>query len=134
MRFVKTLTVTAGSTIAEPSETILRLIRGKLTHIEIAFPPGPADYVHVVIVDGNLQIAPANPEQSFSWDDFTHGFSMNYPIVDQPYELTLVGWSPEAIYDHNITFRIDIDSTAEDDRQALLELLSGGFKPFGERG
>ena len=131
MRFVKVLTVTAGSTIADPSETPIRLIGGKLTHIEIAFPPGPANYVHVVIMDRNLQIAPANPEGAFSWDDHTHGFSMNYKMVDPPYELTLVGWSPDAMYDHDITFRLDVDPTAEDDRQALLDILSGGFKPFG---
>ena len=106
MRFVKTLTVTAGATIAAPSSTSLRLIKGTLTHIEIAFPPGPADYVHVVIMDRNLQIAPANPEQTFSWDNYTHGFSMNYPITDPPYELILLGWSPDANYDHVITFSI----------------------------
>ena len=133
MRFVKTLTVTAGATIAAPSSTSLRLIRGKLTHIEIAFPPGPGGYVSVVIMDRNLQIAPANPEQSFSWDDDTLSFSMNYPITDQPFELILVGWSPDAIYDHLITFRLDIDTSEKDDREALLQAMSQAFKPFGER-
>lgn len=123
MRFVKTLTVTAGSTVASPSSTTLRLIKGTLTWIEVAFPPGPAGYVSVVIMDHNLQIAPANPEQYFAWDDYTMGFSMDYSIEDEPYELILVGWSPDAKYDHNITFRFDVSPAEKGDKNALLEYL-----------
>jgi len=124
MRFVKTLTVTAGSTIASPSTDTLRLIKGTLTWIEVAFPPGPAGYVDVVIMDRNLQIAPANPEQVFSWDDYTFGFSMNYPIDDPPFILTLTGWSPDAKYDHNITFHFDVTPVGKDDRNALLDYFA----------
>jgi len=124
MRFVKTLTVTAESTIADPSTDLIRLVKGTLAWIEVAFPPGPAGYVDVVILDRNLQIAPANPEQAFSWDDYTLGFSMNYPIDDPPYILTLAGWSPDAKYDHNITFRFDITPKGKDDRNALQDYLA----------
>jgi len=123
MRFVKTLTVTAGSTIAGPSTDLIRLVKGTLTWIEVAFPPGPAGYVDVVILDRNLQIAPANPEQAFSWDDYTLGFSMNYPIDDPPFVLTLGGWSPDAKYDHDITFRFDVIPVGKDDKNALLQYL-----------
>lgn len=123
MRFVKRLTVVAGSTTTDPSTDTLRLVKGTLTYIEIASPPGPGGYVDVVILDRNLQIAPANPEQVFSWDDYTMGFSMNYPIEDEPYKLTLAGWSPNAIYDHNITFRFDVIPKGKDDRNALLTYL-----------
>lgn len=124
MRFVKTLTVTAGATEANPSTDTLRLVKGTLTWIEVAFPPGPAGYVDVVILDRNLQIAPINPEQVFSWDDYTLGFSMNYLIEDEPYKLTLAGWSPDAMYDHDITFRFDVTPKGKDDRNALLDYLA----------
>lgn len=123
MRFVKTLTVTAGTTVTDPSATTLKLIKGTLTWIEVAFPPGPAGYVSVIIADRNLQIAPANPEQVFAWDDYTLGFSMNYLIDDPPYKLILEGWSPDAKYDHNITFRFDVTPAEKDDKNALLEYL-----------
>lgn len=131
MRFVKTLTVTARSTERDPSTIEARLIKGKLIHIEVAFPPGPGGYVSVVIRDGELQIAPANPEGSFSWDNFTHSFTMNYEMVDPPYALTLKGWSPDADYDHDIVFRFDVDTLGKDERELLLDRMTEGFRPFG---
>lgn len=131
MRFVKTLTVTAGSTKTSPSSTPIRLIKGVITLIEIAFPPGPANYVSVVIRESNLQIAPANPEAAFRWDDFTHSFSMDYTMIDIPYELKLIGWAPDATYDHEITFRFDVDTKGKDERELLLERMVEPFKPYG---
>jgi len=131
MRFVKTLTVTAGATEAEPSTTAIRVIQGKITHLEIEFRPGCAWYVYVVIMDRILQIAPANPEQAFCCDDRTMSFTMNYPVNDPPYEFILSGWSPGANYDHKITFRFDIDTSAQDDREALLIAMAQAYKPYG---
>jgi len=131
MRFVKTLTVTAGATGADPSTTAIRLIKGTLTHVEIEFRSGCAWYVYVVIHDRILQIAPANPEEAFSCDDHTESFTMNYPINDPPYELILNGWSPGANYDHKITYRFDIDTSEQDDREALLLAMTQAFKPYG---
>lgn len=130
MRFVKTLTVTANSLEASPSSTTLRLIGGTIKNVEIEFRPGCAWYVYVVILDRNLQIAPANPEQGFCSDDEIMTFTMNYPLNDPPYELILDGWSPGAIYDHKITFRFDVDTTEADDREALLQAMAAAFKPY----
>jgi len=131
MRFVKRLTVTAGSLESAPSTQTVRLIKGTLTHIDVGFRSGCAWMVSVVILDRNLQVAPANPEYSFVDDDHTMSFSMNYPITDEPYELTLNGWSPDANYDHVITFRFDVDTQDGDDREILLAAMADPFKPYG---
>lgn len=123
MRFVKVLTVTAGSTKSSPSRDSILLSNGMLYHMEVAFPPGPGNWVSVVVLDGNVQIAPANPDGVFNWNDYTLSFTMNYPLTDVPYKLLLRGWSPDAIFDHNITFRFDVQPTEKDDRKALLDYL-----------
>ena len=133
MRFVQRLTVAVGSTLASPSTGRIRLIKGTITNIEIEFRPGCAWYVYVVIHDRILQIAPSNPEQAFRADDEIMSFTMNYPMIDAPYDLHLIGWSTGATYSHIITFRIDVDTTEGTDRDVLLGLMTEAFKPFGAK-
>lgn len=133
MRFVQRLTVAVGSTERSPSTTRIRLIKGTITNIEIEFRPGCAWYVYVVIRDRILQIAPSNPEQAFRADDEIMSFTMNYPMIDAPYDLHLIGWSTGAFYEHIITFRFDVDTTEGTDRDVLLALMSEAFKPFGDK-
>lgn len=123
MRYIYELTVPLDTPITAPVESKVRLITGTLRQIEVAFPPGPAAMVKVVIRDRILQISPINSEMYHAWDDYTEVFSMNYPLTDPAPELTLVGWSDDTIYAHDITFRFDVDPAGMDDKQALLEYL-----------
>lgn len=131
MRFVQRLTVAVGSTQSSPSTDRIRLIKGTITNIEIEFRPGCAWYVYVVIHDRILQIAPSNPEAAFCADDYVMNFTMNYPMIDAPYDLHLIGWSTGADYEHIITFRFDVDTKEGDDRDVLLKTMTEAFKPYG---
>ena len=125
MRFVFDLTIPAGTTRAAPATNDVKLLMGTIKRIEIAFPPGPATLVSVVIKDRIYQIAPANPSGAFAWDNITKEFNVNYPISDPPYEVTLVGWSPTAKFSHKITFHFDIEPAGGADDRELLKLLFG---------
>ncbi len=132
MRFVFELTIPAGTTKATPATNEVKLLKGTIKQIEIAFPPGPATLVSVVIKDRIYQVAPANPSGAFAWDDITKAFNVNYPLNDAPYELTLVGWSPNATFDHKITFHFDIEPAGAVDDKSAWELLFGaGPMPQG---
>lgn len=132
MRFVYTLTIPADTKITDPTSTEIKLIKGRLKHVEIGFPPGCAGMVKVVIMDENIQISPANPEMYHAWDNYVEAFSMNYSLENTLHELTLVGWSPDTVYDHVITFRFDVDPQSEDDRDVFLSQILAGFKPYGD--
>jgi len=132
MRYVYELTVPANTLDADPAEREVALCPGTIKGIEISFLPGPAWMVDVVVLHGLLQITPANPDGYHSCDDYTEKFSMKYPL-DEPMPLVMLrGWSPGTSYQHKITFRFDVDPKGEDDRQVLLRMMSGGFKPYGE--
>lgn len=124
MRFSYDLTIPAGTTAADPAETEARLARGTLFHAEIAFPPGPNDLVSVVVKDALLQILPANPEASFSWDDYTHAVDLDYELGRQGHTLTLVGWSPSCEFAHTITFRFDVRPASEAGERGVIEQLA----------
>ncbi len=124
MRFVYDFTVSAGTTKADPEEMAARMVKGRLFHVEIAYPPGPANLVRTVIKDALYQVVPANPDASLGWDDYTHKIDMDYELTDRAHELTLVGWSPSAVYDHTITFRFDVEPAEGDGERTIIERLA----------
>jgi len=125
MRYIFELTVPANTLAADPAQLEISLVKGKLEHVEIAFPPGPASMVHVIIKEGLLQVSPANQGGSHHWDHYTEIFSLNYPLTDNPSKLQLVGWSPDTKYSHIVTFRLDVAPKAKDDRSAIMEFIFG---------
>jgi len=108
MLFDYDLLVPAGTQKTRAVVQPVRLLYGTLTEIRIVFPPGPATLVHVAVRDRLHQIMPANADGDINFDDAYIVSKMEYAITDPPFELLLVGWSPEAIYDHTITFQFDI--------------------------
>lgn len=132
MRYVYELTVPANTLEADPADLEVKLVTGTIKGIEITFKPGCAWMVCVVLLHGLLQISPANPGGYHSCDDYTEKFSMNYPLAEPNPLIMLRGWSPDTSYQHVITFRFDVVPKGGDDREVLLKLLSGSFKPYGE--
>lgn len=130
MRYVYDLTVPANTLESAPEELEVSLVTGTIKGIEISFRPGPAWMTYVSIHHGLLQISPANPNGYHNCDDYTERFSMNYPLAEPDPLILLRGWSPGTIYQHIITFRFDIIPKGGDDREVLLKLLGGGFKPY----
>lgn len=124
MRFVYDLTVPAGTLSTDPAEDEIRLVRGTLTHAEVAFPPGPAGLVSVVVKDALLQILPANPEQSFAWDNYTHRANLDYALPRQGHKLTLVGWAPDAVFDHTVRFHFDVHPASEGGERGMIQQLA----------
>jgi len=120
MRYVYELTIPADTSIAAPAECPARLVTGRIKQVEIAFPPGPAAMVKVVILDRLLQISPANSEMYHAWDDYTEVFSMDYKLDDPEPTLTLMGWSTDTKYSHKVTFRFDVVPKSGDEKAVLL--------------
>lgn len=123
MRYVYELTIPANTLITDPATAQARLVTGRIKQVEIAFPPGPAAMVRVVMLDRLLQISPANSEMYHAWDDYTEVFSMNYKLDDPMPTLTLMGWSTDTKYSHKITFRFDVVPKGGDEKAILLSQL-----------
>ena len=132
MRFVYELTIPKDTAKVSPTVSKVALVKGRLINIEVAFPPGPATLVHVVIEDGSFQIVPVNRDADMAWDDFTMVIPMRYSLSEVGHELRLVGWSPGTTFEHKITFRFDVESEGDDDERSMIQLLFGsGPRPQG---
>lgn len=108
MLFDFDLIVPAGTQQDSPAEQLVTLTRGKIVRIGVFFPPGPATLVHCVVRHNLHQLTPANYDGDLNYDDITVTTELEYDLVDPPYELRLIGWSPTAVYQHVITFSFQL--------------------------
>lgn len=123
MLFDYDITIPAGTQPENPTERLVRLTRGKITQVRVMFPPGPATLVHVVIRHNLHQLVPANYEGSLNFDDTIVTSLMDYDLLDSPYEIKLIGWSPFATYDHTITCQINLEPIEGDTWDKFNETL-----------
>lgn len=128
MLFDFDLTVTAGTLQSNPVTAKARLAKGLLTQIRVIFPPGPATLVYVVVKDRLFQLLPINPDGNLNLDDAIVVTDLEYDIKDDPFTLDLVGWSPDAIFDHKITIQFEMQPAKNDSwssfTQQLQQLIS----------
>jgi len=123
MLFDFNLIIPAGTPQDTPTVTLAKLTRSKLTQIRMLFPPGPATLAHVVIRHNLYQLMPANPEGTINFDDAIIISNLDYDLVDVPYELQMIGWSPLAVYEHTITIQFDLQPITGDTWDNFNDLL-----------
>ena len=123
MLFDFDLVVPAGTSQINPAVTKARLAIGTLVQIRVTFPPGPATLVYCAIRHNLFQIMPVNPEGSLNFDDALVTSDMSYDLTDDPPELDLVGWSPDATFDHVINVQFEMQPLKADDWAGFTEQL-----------
>ena len=123
MLFDYELIIPPKTTADAPTESLARLTRGKITQIRVMFPPGPATLAHVVVRHNLHQLVPANFEGSLNFDDTVITSIMQYDLLDSPYELRMIGWSPLATYQHTITFQFNIEPITGDTWDNFNDML-----------
>jgi len=109
MLFDFDLVIPAHTLQSDPMEQIINLTRGNLVEIRVMFPPGPATLVHVVVRDRLHQLMPANQDGTLNFDEQIISSRLSHEMRDAPYELRILGWSPNAVYDHIITCQFDME-------------------------
>jgi hypothetical protein len=112
--FAHDLTVPAGTTKAEPYTEEVKLTSGTLKEVSIGFPFGCRGTVHVNVLIGTLQIVPIIEGQSFAWDNVLKSFEVSFPLRETARPIVVRGWSPNARYDHTITFLFSVETEEEE--------------------
>lgn len=116
------LTIPADTAEANAVEENIQLAYGTLTKIWVCFPPGPFGWVYVAVLDKLNPLCPAVEGQSLHWDGYPFEFNYNHKMHEEPFELTVKGWSPGALFEHTITLIFELQ--VEDERELnLLERL-----------
>lgn len=134
MLFDYDLSIPAGTLAEAPVVGVAHLSSGILSEIRVAFPPGPATLVHVVVKDAAFQLMPLNPDGTLNLDDqFISSGQMDYPL-QAPYSLLMVGWSPSTVFDHLISFQFNVQPPKPDKwPDFVAELFQGNLGKPGRR-
>jgi hypothetical protein len=74
------------------------------------FPPGQSGLCHLKVLYHEKQIFPTSPEQDFIGDDALIQFADRFPVYDEPFEVYLVGWSPETVLSHIVYVDFSVEA------------------------
>ena len=111
MIYSTSITTANSKSKASATRTKLKITKGLIWLLEVDFPPGCVGLVHVQIFDGSYQILPASPDKTLSGDGRLLRYDDLYLKSAAPFELTIVTWNEDELWDHNIQIRIGLAST-----------------------
>ena len=102
------LVIPANTPQSSPASLSCKLTAGTIERVDIQFPAGCAGLVHVSINHLLHQLAPNNPDGTFSSDGQTISFGEDYPLKAAPYAVTFKGWNDDDTFPHTITLWLSI--------------------------
>lgn len=109
MAYFHKFDVPANTLQASPVEEFVLLLQGRVTKVEIWFPPGCAGMVYLQVMDGEHQVYPREPGHYFIGDDWHIEILDVLEISSEPWGLTLRGWSPGTSYDHGVYVHFEVE-------------------------
>ena len=89
-------------------EVELKLTHGVIHYIEIGFPAGCAGLAHLVLLHGEHQLYPTNPEGSFAANGYVIPINDYFELFYAPFEITLRGWNLDDTFPHTLSVRINV--------------------------
>jgi hypothetical protein len=107
------LTIPAGTAKASPVESHLRTAPGRLVLVRLYVPPGPRGEVSLWLLHQRSQVAPVPPSTWDNLDDDVLEFPLDLPLPVNETDLTLVGCSPNANFQHAIDFEVLVDTSGQ---------------------
>jgi hypothetical protein len=111
--YVFPITIPANTAETAKQRTTLKLTRGKITQIQVHFPSGQVGLTHIALNSGLYQFLPTNPEATFSSSGETISITEDFVLDSGAFELEAWTWNDDAIYDHTITVRVQLEALPE---------------------
>jgi len=108
MNYVFNITTPKNTPETNKLITILPVIPGTVTKLEIQFPAGAQGLHHVHINRAVHQVWPANAEANYIGDEQIIVIPANYKIAVPPYQFECFTWNEDDTYDHLVILRFDI--------------------------
>ena len=111
MIYTTLITVSAKGTKKTAVRTTLKINKGLIWLMEVDFPAGCVGLTHVQIFDGKYQVLPASPDMDLSGDGQLLRYDDLYLKEAAPFELVVVTWNTDELWDHTVQVRIGVAST-----------------------
>jgi len=131
MFFCWDVTVLADTKETNPDRYWLSLPRGIVTQVHIKYPAGCHGMVRVRLFQEALQLIPLSEDEWVTGDDEAVITETYAELLDKPYKLRLVICSPDTIYPHTITVRINVQPEEAAGVSALTKAVKSVFEKLG---
>ncbi len=125
MLFSFSVSTPANTTQDDPQRAELLLSKGTIVQVDIGFPPGPQALLHAVVMRGQNQVWPTNPQGDFAWEDHVFSWPERYELEAKPYMLELVSWNEDDTYAHAVLVQLDVQEDLGDDGHGIIQDLLG---------
>jgi len=110
MRYYAELVVEVGTTIDDPEVAEVKLTPGLIEHVSLYFPPGSGGYLNIQIWLNGYQLVPWERGQWLRGDDLLIPDYGRYEVDEEPYLLTIKGYSTATLYTHAAMISVELTS------------------------
>ena len=111
MIYTSLITTTAKGSKQTATRTVMKITKGLIWLMEVDFPPGCVGLAHVQLYDGKYQLLPASPDKDLSGDGQLLRYDDLYLKEAAPFELNILTWNTDELWDHTIQIRVGVAST-----------------------
>lgn len=108
MHYQTTISIPANTAATSPIRSTVQMSKGTISKVEIVFPPGCAGLVHLQILHKEHILYPSSPDESYVGDKDPIVWSEDFPLVENPYELIVIGWNYDTRYAHSPIVRFEM--------------------------
>jgi hypothetical protein len=117
------LTVPYATNLPITAEKEVLLVDGKVTQVEVMFPPGSCGLLGVAIFYHQHRLWPSSPDSWFYADNYTFRWNEELRIDEQPFALRVVGYNNDDVYNHTVIVRFAMTTTLLSIDEYLRTLL-----------
>uniref|UniRef100_A0A6M3LPW2 Uncharacterized protein n=1 Tax=viral metagenome TaxID=1070528 RepID=A0A6M3LPW2_9ZZZZ len=108
MRYYAELEVPVGTEISDPEIAEIKLTPGVIDHLSVYFPAGSAGNLYVQLWLNAYQLVPWERGQWLRGDDLLIPDSGRYEVDEEPYLLTVKGYSTAVNYSHSALVSVEL--------------------------
>ena len=108
MRYYVELVVTVGTPITDPEVAEVTLTAGVIDHLALYFPPGSAGNLYIQLWLNAYQLVPWERGQWLRGDDLLIPDYGRYEVDEEPYLLTVKGYSTAVNYSHSALVSVEL--------------------------
>lgn len=108
MRYHLELAVPVGTVVGAPYTSEMTLTPGVIDHVSLYFPPGSGGYLYVQLWLNGYQIIPWERGQWLRGDDVLLTDAGRYEVDEEPYILTVKGYSAATLYTHSVLVGVEL--------------------------
>ena len=131
MFFCWDITIPADTREEEPLIDYLELPKGVITHVDMKFPAGCHGMVKARLFKEALQLVPLSEDEWVTGDDESVPTDTYAELAEYPFKLKYKLCSPDTVYDHTITIRIQVQPEYAVGTVSLTKMLRTALAKLG---